>query len=123
MIKVQTENSEASFRPGEVISGSVQWNEEEGDTMEVRLIWYTRGKGDRDFELVATHTVSAFGPAGSERFEFMAPNRPQSFSGKLIFLQWALEAIVFPGQNSDRLDLTISNTGNEIDLLPPHPLD
>ena len=123
MIKIQLENAEAAYRPGDTISGSVEWSEEEGDALEARLIWFTRGKGDRDFEMVAVQHVANYGQSGNERFQFTAPHRPRSFSGKLVSLQWAIEAIVFPGQNNTLKNLTISNSGKEIDFLPKQPLD
>jgi len=122
MIKIELEKSEPVFAPAEKISGSVAWDQADGTSMEVRLIWYTVGKGDRDFELVAVHKVAAFKPSGTERFEFAAPGRPQSFSGKLISLQWAIEAIIFPNQSAERATLTISKTGEEILLGDSDPL-
>ena len=116
MIKIELDKKEAMFAPAETISGTVSWAEAEGTSMEARLIWYTVGKGDQDFELVAVHEVAAFGPAGSERFEFIAPSRPQSFSGKLISLQWAIEAIIFPDKSAQRATLAISKSGQEIVL-------
>lgn len=116
MIKIELAKHEASFVPAESIAGTVNWSEAEGTSLEVRLIWYTVGKGDRDFELVASHLVSNFQPSGREQFTFVAPTRPQSFSGKHISLQWAIEAIIFPDQTSERVNLTISNSGAEIIL-------
>jgi hypothetical protein len=116
MIKIELVKHEANFVPAERIAGMVSWSEAEGTSLEVRLIWYTVGKGDRDFGLVATHQVSSFESSGKEDFEFAAPTRPQSFSGKHISLQWAIEAIIFPSQTSQRADLTISNNGKEIVL-------
>ena len=117
MINIKLAKPNANFVPAEKIAGKVTWSEAEGDSLEVRLIWYTVGKGDRDFGLVATHQVSNYGsPGGGDQFEFVAPNRPQSFSGKHISLQWALEMIVFPSQTATRIDLTISNTGSEVVL-------
>ena len=116
MIKIELDKKEAMFAPAETISGTVSWSEAEGTSMEARLIWYTVGKGDQDFELVAVHEAVGFGPAGSERFEFIAPSRPLSFSGKLISLQWAIEAIIFPEKSADRVTLAISKSGQEIVL-------
>lgn len=116
MIEIELSKSAANFVPGETIAGTVTWSQEEGVSLEIRLIWYTVGKGDRDFALVAAHKVASFAPVGTEAFEFAAPARPQSFSGKLISLQWAIEAIIFPDQNAQRVDLTISKTGQEIVL-------
>lgn len=123
MIKIQLDNPESTYRPGDTIFGTVEWSEEEGDALEARLIWFTRGKGDRDFELVAVQHVASFGPAGSERFQFTAPHRPQSFAGKIMSLQWAIETIVFPNQQSERQNLTISSSGAEIDIYSKSPLD
>ncbi len=117
MIKIELVNPEPTFAPAETIAGIVAWSEAEGTSMEVRLIWYTVGKGDRDFELVAAHKVAAFGPSGSENFEFIAPSRPQSFSGKHISLQWAVEAIIFPDKSAERITLAISKTGKEVVLF------
>lgn len=116
MIKIELAKQEANFIPADSIAGAVTWSEAEGTSLEVRLIWYTVGKGDRDFELVTSHLVSDFQPSGQEQFSFVAPTRPQSFSGKHISLQWAIEAIIFPDQTSERINLTISNSGAEIIL-------
>jgi hypothetical protein len=116
MMKIELTKREASFVPREMIKGTVSWSDTEGTSLEVRLIWYTVGKGDRDFEVVAVHKSPSFSASGKTTFEFLAPTRPQSFSGKLISLQWAIEAIVFPSKSSERAELAISNTGSEIKL-------
>lgn len=117
MIKIEFDKPAGIFQPGKTISGSVTWTEEPGESMEIRLFWYTVGKGDRDFELVSNHQVDSLAPAGTEKFQFVAPSRPESFSGKLVSLQWSIEAIVFPGESTSRLDLVISKFGREINLL------
>lgn len=122
MIAIELTNQSPAFLPGDAIEGTVRWSEEQGTSLEIRLIWFTQGKGDRDFELIDVHTVPSLAPSGSERFQFQAPHRPQSFSGKLISLQWAIEAIVFPHESTARQDLTISSTGSEITLVN-HALD
>jgi hypothetical protein len=122
MISIELANESAAFLPDSTIEGTVRWSEEQGTSLEVRLIWFTQGKGDRDFDLVDVHKVASFGPSGSEQFQFNAPSRPQSFSGKLIALQWAIEAIAFPDESTARKDLTISSNGREISLMS-HPLD
>jgi len=122
MITIELTNDNSVFLPGDTIEGIVRWSEEQGTSLEVRLIWFTQGKGDRDFELIDVQQIASFGPSGSEPFQFEAPSRPLSFSGKLISLQWALEAIVFPNESSARKDLTISSSGTEI-ILTSHALD
>jgi len=123
MIKIQLDNAETAYRPGDSISGTINWSDEEGDALEARLIWFTSGKGDRDFELIDVQPVPDFGSTGSKQFKFAAPHRPQSFAGKHISLQWAIEAIVFPSHNSELKNLTISSSGKEIDIFSQSPLD
>ena len=64
MINIKLAKHEANFVPAERIAGKVTWSEAVGDSLEVRLIWYTAGKGERDFGVVATHRVSDFGSSG-----------------------------------------------------------
>jgi hypothetical protein len=116
MIQIELEKHEAVFLPAETIAGTVAWSMVEGTSLEIRLIWYTAGKGDRDFAIVDSQKVATFESSGREHFQFSAPARPLSFSGKHISLQWAVEAIVFPTQNSQRVNFTISTSGCEIVL-------
>ena len=48
--------SQTSFGPGDSIRGTVHWQPEESiaESIEIRLIWYTAGKGDRDHEIVTS---------------------------------------------------------------------
>ena len=98
MITIRFDASTAKFSPGEGISGTVSWSDLGPKTMklETRLIWYTEGKGDQDIEIVMSLPSDVTQPDGSARFEFTAPTRPFSFSGKLISLIWAVEVVVFP---------------------------
>jgi len=121
MIKIEFDKATDSFQPGEQIAGTVTWSEEDGNSLEIRLFWYTVGKGDRDFELIENREVEPFASSGSKRFQFTAPTRPHSFSGKLISLQWSIEAIVFPQETTSRRDLIISNSEREINLLAQSP--
>lgn len=121
MIRLRIEKKEPNFQPGDAINGIVQWQDVVGrDAIEVRLAWFTKGTGNRNFETVAIHKISPIDATGSDPFQFIAPRRPQSFAGKLIRLQWALEAILFPDEIATRIPLTISYSGKEI-LLPLEP--
>ena len=119
MLKINLDKS--SFKTGEKISGEIVWSDERSETerIETRLIWYTQGKGDQDFEVIDSISFEMSGASsqnGQSRFDFVAPNRPLSFSGKLISLIWAVEAIVYPGKHGERTDIVISRTGSEIVL-------
>jgi hypothetical protein len=49
-------------------------------------------------------------------FQLSIPAEPYSFSGKLISLIWALEVVVEPAKEGDRLEITVSPNGDEISL-------
>lgn len=104
-------------RPGGTVSGTASWrHEEDPDAIELRLFWYTRGKGTEDLEIVDSRRIEAPGPAGSRRFRFQLPEGPYSFSGTLITLAWALELVVLPGEATERVDLVVAPTPVEVDL-------
>ena len=46
--------------------------------------------------------------------ELEEPEAPHSFSGALISLIWAVELLVEPGGLSERIEITVSPTGEEI---------
>lgn len=119
-IQVETEGGASSFRPGEAIGGTVRWQLEEApEEVEVRLLWYTEGKGDGDLEVVQSMAFTSPGKDDRRSFRFRAPEGPFSFSGKLISLVWAVEAVAQPGDWSGRTLIAVSPTGEEI-LLYGH---
>ena len=123
MIGIETDDGRTAFRPGERIEGSLSWSlAEEPTAIEVRLFWHTSGKGDRDVEVVDRLRLAAPPASESRRpFRLRLPLAPWSFSGSLITLSWALEAVVLPSNESVLLDLVVSPTGEEVRLpsVPP----
>lgn len=116
-LAIGTYESRTSFRPGEAIRGRAMWVlEKDPHAVEIRLFWYTSGKGSPDVGIVETQAVPSPGRRGETEFSFRAPVGPYSFSGKLISLQWAVEVVALPGREAQRQDLTISPTGAEIIL-------
>jgi hypothetical protein len=116
-IKIGTYNQQVTFRPGETIGGRILWILDEPSKVtsaEVRLFWYTKGKGTRDVEIVDQTAFPVTERRGEGGFEFKAPASPSSFSGKLISLQWALELVLIPIGEAERLPITLSPTGQEI---------
>lgn len=112
--------TQSNFQPHQTIAGSVQWSDlpPGTDRIEIRLIWYTLGKGTQDVVTVETVRVAAPPPIGNSPFEFIAPGRPLSFSGTLISLIWAIEVIAFPQQNAERFQLVINDSKQPIVLTP-----
>lgn len=115
--------NQTAFAPGDSISGSVDWNELRKKTkrIEIRLIWFTEGKGDTDVEVIEMVTEDSPAPSGSVQFSFTAPSRPFSFSGKLISLIWAIEAVEFPSRDGAKETLVLSPSRNEIVLENSFP--
>ena len=51
-------DNRAHFRPGEKLAVSALWALPAApESLEVRLFWYTRGKGTQDVEIVAAQTL------------------------------------------------------------------
>lgn len=130
-ISIELDDGRTAYRPGEEVTGAVLWviDGEEGhgaeppeiESAEVRLIWFTRGRGDRDSGVVAAEMLP--GPQATDRrsFSFRIPEGPYSVSGKLVSLIWAIEAVLEPGSRAARTEITVSPTGREIALYPDLP--
>lgn len=116
MIELKLEKSTPQYDIDEPISGAVTWHEltERCDLIELRLLWYTIGKGDRDLEVVARIAVMKPGTSGTQRFSFDPPGGPYSFSGSLISLVWAIEAVTVPLSDSQIAEFTLAPGGNEV---------
>lgn len=116
-VVIQLDEQKTAYRPGEMIRGSVAWSlEERPQSVEVRLVWSTAGKGDRNFQVVQTVSPRATQIRDQQMFQLQAPQGPYSFSGKLVSLVWAVEAVVEPKSLSTRSEIVISPTGQEINL-------
>lgn len=121
MIRLGIRENKTAFRPGEMISGAVLWELENApDLAEVRLLWFTRGKGSEDGATVETVKLDAAPAADTREFSFTAPNGPYSFSGTLIALLWAVEFVAHPGDEFQRIEITIAPDAREI-ALPKIP--
>ena len=116
-VGIETRDGQTHFVPGEPISGRCQWQlEKQAKAVEVRLFWYTEGKGDQDVGLVDTLRIDDPAQQGWSDFSFELPLGPYSFSGRLISLTWALEVLALGTDATQRLDLVVSPSGAEIDL-------
>jgi len=119
-IRVETNDGTASFRPGDLVEGTVRWQfADPPKEVELRLFWSTEGRGDQDLELMETVPFATPGAQDRRAFRLRLPEGPYSFSGKLITLSWALEAVAQPGDRACNFPLVLSPTGQELRL--PHP--
>lgn len=107
-----------AFAPGEEISGAVRWEREASPTAaEVRLCWFTRGKGNEDAAVVETVVFEAPQAGDTREFAFVAPEAPYSFSGTLVSLMWVVELVLQPGDEYERISIVIAPGKEEVLLL------
>lgn len=110
--------SKHEFCPGEKIELTVHWQEiGQGIAIDARLIWYTSGKGTRDYRIVQRQLIAHPQQQGSQQIQFVAPNWPLSFSGQLISLHWAIEIVELPSEEAQQIEIVIGPQGEET-LLP-----
>ncbi len=108
---------------GDVLAGEAAWELERAPAwLEVRLLWLTRGKGTQDAAVADTKRIERPAADGREGFQFVLPDAPCSFSGKLISLVWAVELVAADEGGVARAEFVLSPTGSEIVLgeTPDH---
>lgn len=114
-LSLQLDRGDASYVPGEPITGKVTWDLEPSlSSVTVRLLWRTSGKGSQDFGLVGEEVWDSVSPSDSQPFTFPGVDGPYSFSGKLITVSWIVEA--YAGRQKHKVEqaLMLSPTGTEV---------
>lgn len=129
--------SAKSLRPSDRLQGVVRWDLSEAPVRaELRLLWFTRGEGKPDREVIRVEPVeqlpraqegspyrgtaarpqqrSELRPSERRSFSFRMPEGPYSFCGSLITLVWALELEVEPDGLADQVEVSLSASGEAI---------
>jgi hypothetical protein len=102
------------YSPGEEVAGTVRWRlPAPPAVLEVRLFWSTRGRGDRDFAVVASEAIEGAAAHGERRFRFQLPAGPYSFSGQLVSLLWAVELVAVEEDLAGHAELVMGPGGCE----------
>jgi hypothetical protein len=116
-LSIELKEDRNGFEPGERLEGSVTWSVDQApQRAELRLFWFTRGKGTEDAGVVQTVQFDRPAPYETRSFEFKLPDAPYSFSGKLISLVWALELVVDPGKQVVRREIEVGPGRREVKL-------
>lgn len=116
-IQIDSPNTPPAVAPGEPLRGRVGWEMPDApELIELRLFYFTRGRGTRDVGVIDTQTWAAPGPSGTQDFEFGLPPGPHSCSGKLVAIIWALELVLQPSGHTERTEFVYSPDWREIDL-------
>lgn len=105
----------AQYRPGDTVRGTFRWRQPNPyEALELKLRWFTSGKGARDSGVVRSIRFVKPGCTGERSFHMPLPVEAYSFSGQLISLTWALE--LTQGGSRRQVEITISPSGREIYL-------
>lgn len=114
MIELRLQKEE--FEPGELVEGSVSWSvPDDVAEIEVRLFWYTEGKGTQDIGVAAAHSCSSR-RGGEDRFSLRLPASPWSISGRLLSVRWAVEAVIDSGRDHVRKEIVVGPNAREVRL-------
>ena len=114
---IELAEGRTSYRPGETLAGVASWRlDEPVDELEVRLLWFTRGKGTQDVSVIDHRTFRMPALEGQDDFSFELPAAPYSFSGRLISLIWALELVTPKGRELQRVEFVLCPFESEIVL-------
>lgn len=105
------------YQPGETLVGEVLWAlEKSPEKLQLRLGWWTEGRGDRDAKIEFEKEWITDEPAGKESFEIILPASPYSFEGHLISLKWALELSTRKGKHQTSIDLVLTSGQTAVEL-------
>lgn len=116
-LRIELKDERAAFEPGAEISGAVSWSlAHPAHALELRLFWFTRGKGTEDAGVVASQRFEQPLPNETRSFRFQLPTAPYSFSGSLVSLVWALELIAYPSKEVARREIVMAPGGAEVRL-------
>jgi hypothetical protein len=116
-LKILLRDERLNYHPGETIEGVAGWRLEHPPRgVELRLFWFTRGKGTEDVGVVNSMNFPSPQAEEGRKFSFALPAEPWSFSGQLVSVIWALELVAQPGNHSTRVEFAMSPTGREIQL-------
>ena len=117
MFDLSTTGNRTAFEPGETIEVTADWLFETNfESVELRLVWYTRGKGDTDVSVVQRVPFEFPSLSETRQATLELPMAPYSFSGKLISLCWSIELVADDGDASHRLDITMAPSAQEVML-------
>ena len=116
-LEILIADGRTTFAPGDEIHGQVRWTLDRAPPwVELRLFWYTEGKGTQDVAVAAHTRFTNQDAQGGGSFSLRAPAHPPSCSGRLVSIRWALELVTGDDQPVTRIELVIGPGAREIML-------
>ena len=117
VLKIEINDSETAFRPGERLAGRASWRlEKTPRAARARLFWRTMGKGTEDVQIEDDAVFESPMENDSRSFYFQLPPAPYSFSGRLISLIWGVELDIKGVKESCSAEFVLSPFETEISL-------
>ena len=118
-LHVEAPDGQDHFEPGTEVDVHLEWDlDHDPETVELRLVWNTAGKGTTDLAVIDTVRFERPLRNESQTATIRLPTSPYSFSGSLISLVWALELVALPKGESTRREIVIAPGAHEISLEP-----
>lgn len=109
----------STFEPGEKVEVLARWSTiREPDYVEIRVVWHTEGKGNRDLEVVQTVQLPRV-KNGEHQQSIVLPTQPVSYSGTLISVVWGIELVIPSAKKSARVDIVIGVNGQALEPREP----
>jgi len=106
----------ASYLPGDAVRVEAAWNlDAEPRAVNLRLFWYTQGKGTTDSVIVAEEAY--VGPLASGKWNTslaIPPDAISSYTGRLLSVIWAVEIVAEKKLGFARREIVVSTTGAAI---------
>lgn len=122
-LAIEISRGRSAFAPRESVSGTFHWQlTRPARWIEGRLFWFTRGKGTMDVAIVDRARFETPDRQDRQTFRFALPDRPYTFSGRLISLIWAIELIAEPGDRNQRVEIVVAPGGREVLLGDARPV-
>jgi hypothetical protein len=104
------------LQPHDTVKGRVAWDlEKEPRDLELRLCWFTGGRGTEE-----SRTVEALPLGdtlrGERSFSFRLPAEPWSTNGTLVRIAWALEVVAKKAGSLAVEEIVVAPQRREIEL-------
>ena len=116
-LELALDDGSTAFEPGGRISGVAGWTAAAPPHgIELRLRWTSQGAGGRDIKIAGVVALPRPGAAERRPFLLHLPVAPYSFRGKLISLDWALELVAQPGEETVAVPITIAPGRQPLEL-------
>lgn len=114
-MSIEIELDEKRLRPGGVVRGRVRLEPlpgDEGNRVELSVLWETSGKGDTDLGLVLFRELSG---RGEFPFEAPLPLLPVSYEGGIINIGWLVRVRRLHAMSAD----VVVDETFRMEALPP----